>query len=147
MWKLCIFVFVYSKKFFVKVEKYAETFWKFLGPILHATSTYTVTKANQNEALLWKVAVLGMEKPPVGVGTFCPSPMLAFYIPPCRKCPPAWRNVKYQYGPGARCSRTNRGLFPSQKCSFPEKSFIIYILCPSIQGNHGLGVKDRITIP
>jgi hypothetical protein len=25
---------------------------------------YTVTKANQNEALLWKIAVLGMEKSP-----------------------------------------------------------------------------------
>jgi hypothetical protein len=37
---------------------------------------YTVTKANQNEALLWKIAVLGMEKPPVGAGTFCPLPFL-----------------------------------------------------------------------
>jgi hypothetical protein len=46
---------------------------------------YTVTKATQNEALLWKVAVLGMVKPPVGAGTFCPSPILAFYIPPCWK--------------------------------------------------------------
>jgi hypothetical protein len=26
---------------------------------------YTVTKANQNEALLWKIAILGMEKPPL----------------------------------------------------------------------------------
>jgi hypothetical protein len=24
--------------------------------------------------------------------------MLTFYIPPCRKCFPAWRNVKYQHG-------------------------------------------------
>jgi hypothetical protein len=47
---------------------------------------YTVTKANQNEALLWKIAVLGMKKPPVGPGTFFPSPILVFYIPPCRKC-------------------------------------------------------------
>jgi hypothetical protein len=31
---------------------------------------YTVTKAAQNEALLWKVAVLGMVKPPVDAGTF-----------------------------------------------------------------------------
>ena len=106
-----------------------------------------MTKANQNEALLWKVAVLGMVKPPVGAGTFCRSPMLVFYSPPCRKCLPAWRNVKYQYGPGSRCTRTNSGLFPSQNCSFPEESFIIYILCSSTQGNHGLGVKDRITNP
>jgi hypothetical protein len=52
-------------------------------------SSYTVTKANQNEALLWKVAVLGKEKPPVSAGTFFPSPTLVFYIPPCRKCLPA----------------------------------------------------------
>jgi hypothetical protein len=25
--------------------------------------------------LLWKIAVLGMEKPPVGAGTYCPSTM------------------------------------------------------------------------
>jgi hypothetical protein len=48
----------------------------------------TVTKANQNETRLWKFAVLEMEKPPVGAGTFCPSPMLAFYFPHCRKCLP-----------------------------------------------------------
>ncbi len=29
------------------------------------------------------------KKTPVGDGTFCPSPILAFYIPPCRKCFPA----------------------------------------------------------
>jgi hypothetical protein len=42
-----------------------------------------------NEAFLWKIAVLGMEKPPIGAGTFCPSPVLVLYIPPCRKCFPA----------------------------------------------------------
>jgi hypothetical protein len=30
----------------------------------------TVTKANKNEALLWNIAVLGMEKPPDGTKTF-----------------------------------------------------------------------------
>jgi hypothetical protein len=44
---------------------------------------YTVTKANQNEAQLWEIAVLGMEKPPAGVGTFCPLSMLLYYNPPC----------------------------------------------------------------
>jgi hypothetical protein len=34
---------------------------------------HTVTKANQNKALLWKMAVLGMEKSPVGTRTFCSS--------------------------------------------------------------------------
>ncbi len=39
---------------------------------------YTVTKANQNETLFWKMAILGMEKPPVCAGTFCPSPIVVF---------------------------------------------------------------------
>jgi hypothetical protein len=29
------------------------------------------------------------KKNPVGAGTFCPSAILAFYVPPCRKCLPA----------------------------------------------------------
>jgi len=29
-----------------------------------ASCSYTVTKANQNEALLWKIVVLGTEKAP-----------------------------------------------------------------------------------
>jgi hypothetical protein len=40
---------------------------------------YTVTRATQNEALLWKITVLGMTKPPVGAGTFCPLSILVFY--------------------------------------------------------------------
>jgi hypothetical protein len=46
---------------------------------------YTVTRATQNVALLWKVAVIGRTKPPVGAGTFCPLPILVYYIPSCRK--------------------------------------------------------------
>jgi hypothetical protein len=34
------------------------------------------TQQNYNEALLRKIAVLGMKKPLVGAGTFCPSLML-----------------------------------------------------------------------
>jgi hypothetical protein len=56
---------------------------------------YTVGKANQNEALLWKIAVLGMKNTPVGDGNVFPSPMLAFYIPSCRKCLPALRMAYY----------------------------------------------------
>jgi hypothetical protein len=44
--------------------------------IIHCNKSYS----NQNEALLWKIAVLGMKKPPVGAGTFCLLPMLVFYI-------------------------------------------------------------------
>jgi hypothetical protein len=49
------------------------------------------TRTTQNEALLWKVAVPGMKKPPVGVGTFCPLSILVFYISPCRKYLPVSR--------------------------------------------------------
>jgi hypothetical protein len=55
------------------------------------------TQNINNEVFLWKIAVLGMEKPSVGVGTSCPSPMV-FYIPPCRKTFPAWRNEKCPLG-------------------------------------------------
>jgi hypothetical protein len=40
---------------------------------------YTVTKATQNEGLLWKVEVLGMAKPPVDAGTFFPSPISGIF--------------------------------------------------------------------
>ncbi len=39
---------------------------------------YILTKANQTEALLGKISVLGIKKLPVGVRTFCPSPMMIF---------------------------------------------------------------------
>ncbi len=41
---------------------------KFLIPLYYSPCVfrYTVTKANQNEALLWKIAVLGTKKSPVG---------------------------------------------------------------------------------
>ena len=39
-----------------------------------------------------------MGKAPVGAGTFCPLTILVFYIPPCWKCLPAWRNVKNSMG-------------------------------------------------
>jgi hypothetical protein len=37
---------------------------------------YTVTNADQNVALRWKITVLAMKKPPVDAGTFCPLPFL-----------------------------------------------------------------------
>jgi hypothetical protein len=43
---------------------------------------YTVTRTTQNEALLWKITVLGMKKPPVGARTFCPLSKLLFYSRP-----------------------------------------------------------------
>jgi hypothetical protein len=88
-----------------------------------------------------------MEKPPVRAGIFFPSPMMAFYIPPCRKCLPAWRNVKYQHERRTICSLANRGLFHSQNCNFPEESFIICILYSAIQDNHCLGDHYVSSIP
>ena len=36
-----------------------------------------------------------MGKDPVGAGTFCPSPMLVFYIPPCQKCQRRAKSFKF----------------------------------------------------
>jgi hypothetical protein len=48
-----------------------------------------------------------------------------------RKIFPAWKNVKYQYGQGAKCSGTNTEVFHSQACTFPEESFILSSPCNS----------------
>jgi hypothetical protein len=31
-----------------------------------------------------------LKKPPADAGTFCPSPILLFFIPSCCKCLPVW---------------------------------------------------------
>ncbi len=49
-----------------------------------------------------------------------------------RKIFPAWKNVKYQYGQGAKCFGTNRGIFHSQACTFPQESFILSSSCNSV---------------
>ncbi len=48
-----------------------------------------------------------------------------------RKIFPAQKDVKYQYGQGAKCSSTNRGHFHSQNCNFPEERFILSSPCNS----------------
>ena len=48
--------------------------------LCYETSSYTVTKTTQNEALLWKITVLGKDKNLVGAGTFYTSPILVIYI-------------------------------------------------------------------
>jgi hypothetical protein len=63
----------------------------------HSLRSKPLGKANQNEALLWKIAVLGMKKPPVGAGNVFPSPMLVFYIPSCRKCLPHLGSLNISY--------------------------------------------------
>ncbi len=65
-------------------------------------------------------------------GAYCPSPMLLFYIPPCRKTFPAWRNVIYQHGRGKKCSGTNRVFSHSQNCNFPEERFVLSTFCNSV---------------
>jgi hypothetical protein len=77
---ICLYVYV--------LERIRE---KYIGNSLSFFPLYKVGKANQNEALLWKIAFLGMKKPTIGAGTFSPSPMLVFYITSFRKCIPAWR--------------------------------------------------------
>jgi hypothetical protein len=56
-----------------------------------------------------------------GRGAYCPSPMLLFYNPPCRKTFPAWRNVIYQYGRGKKCSGTNRVFSHSHNAIFQRR--------------------------
>ncbi len=68
-----------------------------------------------------------------GRGAYCPSPMLLFYIPLCRKTFSAWRNVIYQHGRGKKCSGTNRVFSHSQNCNFPEESFILSTFCNSVR--------------
>ncbi len=63
----------------------------------------------------------GNEKAPVGAGSFCPSPMLVFYIPPCRKCLPKWRNVNTMMGEGQKVPVTTGG-FSHSFFSFQAKS-------------------------
>jgi hypothetical protein len=65
-------------------------------------------------------------------GAYCPSPMLLFYIPSCRKTCPAWRNVIYQHGRRKKCSVTNRVFSHSQKCNFPEESLVLSTFCHSV---------------
>ncbi len=95
-----------------------------------------------NDALFWKIAVLGMERPPVGAGTSCSSPMLYFNIPPCRKTFTALRNIKRQHGRGKKCSRTNRGLFHFQNCNFSKESFILISFSYSARVWIGFQISD-----
>jgi hypothetical protein len=94
-----------------------------------------ITQNINNEAFLWKIAVLEKEKPPIGAGLrehLVPRPCWLFCIPPFRKTFTAWRNVKCQHGRETKCSHTNRGLFHSQNCHFPEESFILISFCYSL---------------
>jgi hypothetical protein len=67
---------------------YLTRFCHYLTILCLITLSCPVTKVNKNEAR-WKIANLGMKKPP----------------------------------------GTNRGLFQSQNCNFPEEGLIFYILC------------------
>jgi hypothetical protein len=99
--------------------------WKYrrrLFESLFLTYSRTVTKVNQNEALLRKVAFLEMEKPPVGAGTFCPSHMLAFCIPHCRKYLPTWRTVKYSMGEGQDVPAPTKGFSFPKTAIFQRRS-------------------------
>jgi hypothetical protein len=82
---------------------------------------HTVTKADHNEALLWKIAVLKNGKAPVSAGTFCPSGMLVFFFPPCQ-------------GRGTNCS----GTMPRNEI-FQRRAYY-FIFCSPMQGKHGPGV-------
>ncbi len=72
-----------------------------------------------------------------GRGAYCPSPMLLFYIPLCRKTFPAWRNVIYQHGRGKLCSGTNSVFSHSQNCNFPDESFVLSTFSNSVGSESG----------
>jgi hypothetical protein len=65
-----------------------------------------------------------MEKPPVGAGTFCPLPLLVFYISPCRKTYPAWRNVKYHLDEGQNVPAPTGGFFTPKTAIFQRRAFV-----------------------
>ncbi len=92
---------------------------------------YRKTQNINNLSFLWKIAVLGTEKPPVGVGTSCPSPMLVFYIPSCQKTFTAWRGKMLAWARDKMFPH-QQGLFHSQNCNFPEESFILISFCYSV---------------
>jgi hypothetical protein len=46
-------------------------------------------------------------------------------------------------GQGAKCSGTNRGLFHSQACTFPEESFILSSSCNSVGIKHSRKEPSR----
>jgi hypothetical protein len=85
----------------------------------------TVTQANQNEALLWKIEVLGMKKPTAGAGTFCPSPISGVLHSSMPEMSSGMEECK---GRGTTCSGT-KALFFSQNCNFLKEGLISYILC------------------
>jgi hypothetical protein len=64
-----------------------------LQPGSHATmqaTIYTETKANQNKAIPWKTAVLGMEKPPVFPSQFSRGELSIFIFYALMKDNGAW---------------------------------------------------------
>ncbi len=90
---------VFWRDLFWKTYPYLNCFWKninwpdpyptvikWLDLDFYLMGPYTVTKANQNEALLWKIAVREWNSPLLVPEHFFSRPMLVFYIPPCRKC-------------------------------------------------------------
>jgi hypothetical protein len=84
-----------------------------LVSILVSREEYTVTKANQNEALLCKIAVLGMKKSP---------PFLRagnVFVEECKI--PAWARDKI--------FRHQQGAFPCPEPQFSIKRLIFFILC------------------
>ncbi len=104
--------------------------WSCPIPLDHNYLVHMFTKYNRLSLFLTFPALRNVEYQHVQ-GTYCPSPMLLFYIPPCRKTFPTWRNVKYQYGQRTKCSGTNRVFSHSQNCNFPEDSFILSTFCNS----------------
>ncbi len=112
-------------------NSHPSDYWFCLIPLDHSRMMQVDTKYKTLSPLLtfpaWRNVKYQHRR-----GSCCPSPMLLFYIPRCRKTFPAWRNVIYQHGRGKKCSGTNRVFSHSQNCNFPEESFVLSTFCNSV---------------
>ncbi len=76
-----------------------------------------------------------------GAGTFFPFSMLVFYIPPCRRFLPAWRNVKIPM------TLAIAGFYIHSSIPEMSEEILICNILYSHASYCGLGVSYRISIP
>ncbi len=113
----------YEERWGKKVRKFPSLCFKF--------RTYTVTKANHSEVVLWKIAVLGMKKSVLVLEHFVPRPFLhagnvrgrlsILYFMLSWKVTLAWGIVQEQYSSGHEFDPSLFTLFWINLRKIPEK--------------------------
>ncbi len=102
-------------------NSHSSDYWSCPIPLDHSRLMNMITKYKNLTSLLtfpaWRNAKYRHRR-----GAYCPSPMLLFYIPPCRKTFPAWRNVIYQHGRGKKCSGTTGSLSIPRNAIFQRRA-------------------------